>query len=145
MVRNALLTLGIVLAAVIGFQIVYTDDREAVEERLETLFEIAREGGEDAFDEIMASIADDYRGSGSFGRKYVERRLKAALVPAGTTTEIKHGGFSPVVKNDEILVPIVSVQAKIRGNAVRYAFAVTFAQRDGEWKIVNVTRMRLAE
>jgi len=109
------------------------------------LFDVAREGGEEAVVEILDAFADDYRGSGYFARKSIERRLRAALVPAGRLKKLTHGSIDAVVKGQEIMVPTVSIEAEYGGASVRAIFAVTWAKRDGLWKIVDVRRWQFGE
>jgi hypothetical protein len=143
--RNGAIATGILIAALVAYQAIHVSDLERVEEEMERLFEAARRGGEEAADEIDAAFAGDYRGSGVFELDRVRRRIRSALVPAGTVTDLKHGDFQPVKKNDEIVVPIVRVQGDVRGRSVGFVVSVTWAKRDGAWRIVDISRWRMGE
>jgi hypothetical protein len=140
--RNALLGIGFIVAAVVAINLLYTSDRERVEEETLRLFELAREGGEDAANEILDAFADDYRGQGLFSKRSIERRLRLALVPAGTATDIKHGGFDTLVKDDEIVIPLIHVQATVGGGPARVFLIITWGSRGGRWKIVDISQWR---
>lgn len=145
MVRNVLAILAVVIAAVVLINLLYTSDRERVEDEMLRLFEVARRGGDDAALEIMDAFAEDYRGTGYFSRTGIERRLRQAIVPVGRLKKLTHGSIDPVVKGQEIIVPTVSVQADYGGNMVSAVFAVTWAKRDGGWKIVDVQRWKFGD
>jgi hypothetical protein len=141
-VQRVLIGIGFVLMAVVSCQLMFSDDRDAVEDEMERLFDLARTGGEDAVAEILEAFADDYRGTGSFSIERVERTLRRALLPEGTLKKLEHGDFEPIATGEEIEIPIVSVSADVRGQPVRAVFRFTWGRRDGSWKIVDVTRWR---
>ena len=141
--RTVIGLVGIALLAFLAVNLLFSDDRDRVEDEMERLIEVAERGGEEAVAEILDALADDYRGSGWFARKSLERRLRAVLIPPGRLTELRHGDFDPVVKGDEIVIPLVSLRARIEGNSQQVFLAVTFAFRDDVWKIVNVTRWQM--
>lgn len=143
--RNLLLAIGMAVTAFVAFQFIHTSELERVEEEMERLFDLAAEGGEDAADEILDAFAEDYRGTGPFKLTSVQRTIRSALVPAGTAKDLKRGGFQPVKKGEEILVPIVRVSGEVRGNSLSFIVSVMWARREGEWKIVQITRWRPGE
>jgi len=144
-VRNILAILAVVIAAVVLINLLYTSDREYVEEEMLRLFEVARGGGDEAVAEIMEAFAADYRGTGYFSLKSIERRLRGAIVPAGRLKKLTHGSIDAVVKGQEILIPTVSIQAEFGKNPVNAVFAVSWAKREGEWKIVDVKRWQFGD
>ena len=145
MVRNLLAFAAIAVAAVVLINVVHTSDRERVEEEMLRLFDIARGGGEDAVREVLDAFAEDYRGTGYYSLKSIERNLRRVLVPAGRLEELSHGSIDAVVKGNEIVVPTVSIKANLGGEPMRVILAVTWAERDGEWKIVDVRRWKFGE
>ena len=145
MVRNVLAILAIVIAAVVIINLLYTSDREHVEDEMLRLFEVARRGGDDAVVEIMDAFAPDYRGSGYFSLNSIERRIRQTIVPAGRLKKLTHGSIDAIVKGQEIVIPTVSIQANFGNSPVNGVFAVTWAKREGEWKIVDVQRWRFGD
>jgi len=141
-VQRVLVGIALFLAAMVSCQILFSDDRDAVEDEMERLFELARAGGEDAVEEILEGFADDYRGSGNFALSRIERALRGAVVPAGSLTKLEHGAFDAIVTGQEIEIPIVSVSAESGGRTIRIVLRFVWARRDGTWKIVDVTRWR---
>ena len=145
MVRNVAIGVGIAVAAFVAYQFLHVTELDVVEEEMERLFDVARNGGEDAVDEILDAFADDYRGAGPFRIDSIRRNLRYALVPAGSATGLKRGDFQPVARSGEILVPIVSVSGEVKGNPVRVVVSVLWGRREGRWKIVDITRWRMGE
>jgi len=143
--RNAAVATGILILALVAYQWIHVSELDEVEAEMERLFEIAERGGEDAADSILAAFADDYRGAGPFSIDRVRRYVRSALVPAGTTTDLKHGDFQPVKRDAEIVVPIVRIQGEVRGRTTNVVVSVTWARRDGAWKIVDVSRWQMGE
>jgi len=144
-VRNVLALIAIVLAAIVAINLIFTSDRERVEDEMLRLFEVAREGGEDAVVEILDAFAEDYRGTGYYSLPTIERRLRMVLVPAGRLKELKHGSIDAVVKGSEIVIPTVSIEAEFGRDRMRVIVAVTWAQRGGDWKIVDIQRWKFGE
>ncbi len=143
MLRTGLAITGIVIVAIVAINLIFTSDRERVEEEMERLIEVAERGGEEAVAEILDALADDYRGSGWFARESLERRLRQVLVPAARLSELRHGNFEPVIRGEEILIPIVSLRGTIRGSDQQVILSIWFGFRDDRWKIVDVTRWRM--
>jgi hypothetical protein len=136
--------LGLVLAVAAWFlvQAIVTTDREAVEAEIARLVALARQGGDDAVLGILDALAPDYRGTHPFTRESIEENLRHYLEPMRLDS-LSTGDPSPVWKGEEIFVPILSIQAKADGAAYRVLLSVTFAERDGSWKIVSVSRAEL--
>lgn len=140
--RAALAIPLIVIAGYVAINLLVTTEPERVEARVARLCDLAREGGEDAAQEILDSFAEDYRGEGTFSRARVEYYVRR-FIGSGQITELTTGDYAALWVDDEIVVPILSIQAKTERGALNPIFRVTFAERDGEWLIVNVGRWRL--
>lgn len=133
---------GLVLA-VAGFTLVqwiFVSETDKVEKELNRLIGLAEKGGPDAAAEILALLADDYEGSPPYTRANIERMVEAIVTP-GTIESIQVGDFKVVAKGDGIVVPIFRVTAIPHGTVIVTLF---FGERDGEWKLTNVTRWKMA-
>lgn len=139
MARTVALGLVLAVAAWVAIQAIVTTDREAVEEEIGRLVEVARSGGDEGVAEILAALAPDYRGSSPFTRESMEANLRRFLAP-GRMSDLATGDPSPIWKGEEIFVPLLSVRAKVDGAARTVILAVTFAEREGRWRIVDVSR-----
>jgi hypothetical protein len=144
-VRNVLAILAVIIAAVVLINLLYTSDRERVEDEMLRLFEVARSGGDDAVLEILDAFASDYRGSGYFSLSSIERHLRKTIVPAGKLKKLTHGSIDAIVKGSEIVIPTVSIKADYGGYPVNGVFAITWAKRAGDWKIVDVRRWQFGD
>ena len=113
-----------------------TTDAERVEAEVERLVEVARKGGEEAAAEFLAAFADDYRGSGLYGRENVERYVRRFLVD-DRPEEISIGKFLVVPKGDEFMIPLMRVDARSRRDQGTTFVRLTFAKRDGRFRIVS--------
>lgn len=139
MARTVLAGLVLAVAAWLAIQALVTTDLESVEEEIARLVALANAGGEDAVAGILAALAPDYRGSSPFARSSVERHLRRYL-GASKSRDIKTGDPSPIWKGDEIVVPLLSIRATVDGSTRTVILMVTFAQRNGTWKVVDVSR-----
>lgn len=113
-----------------------TTDAERVEAEVERLVEVARQGGEAAASELLAAFADDYRGSGFYARENVGRYLQRFLVE-DRPEEISIGSFLVVPKGEEFMIPLMRVDARSRRDQGTTFVRLTFAKRDGRFKIVS--------
>jgi len=139
--RTALIALAIALAGYIALDFIFTDDKERVEAKVEHLLQLARDGGDDAVEEILDALADDY--SGEYPKERIAGHLEYYVGRSQIAT-LTTGDYQPIVKGEEILIPIFRVDATTKsGGATQAILRVTFALRDEEWKIVNVGRWRL--
>jgi hypothetical protein len=136
--------LGVVLLAIgawVAINALVTTEPERVEAEVERLLDLAREGGEGAADEILGALAEDYHGD--YPRERIESYLDS-YVGQARIRRLTTGNYKAVWKSDEIIVPILRIDAETHdGRAARTILRVTFAERDGEWKVVNVGRWRL--
>jgi len=104
---------------------------------------VARAGGEGAADEILAALADDYRGEGPFARENVERYVRGYLA-GGPPEELLSGDYEALWIGDEIVVPILSLRAKRKGVMTQLPILrVHFAERDGRFRVTYVSQWRL--
>jgi hypothetical protein len=129
--------------AVIGFMLVQwllVSETEKVENELHRLVGLAEEGGPGATAEILALLADDYEGSSPYTRANIERMVEAIVTPA-TIESIQVGDFKVVAKGDGMVVPIFRVTAVPHGTTIVTLF---FGERNGKWKLTNVTRWKMA-
>ena len=132
----------IVLACVVGLAVIaaqlFPSDRKRVEQEVERLADLARRGGPDAAEEILALLADDYRGP--IPRRDIEKQVRARLEESGVGS-LRLGDFKTVWKGDrEILIPILALRAD--GWPGPVILTVTFADRDGRWRITSCGRTR---
>lgn len=137
--RTILLGLGLAVAAYVAINLIVTTDLERVEEEIGHLVDLANEGGEAAVDGILAALADDYRGTPPFERESVERYLRRYVGDSKSRT-ITTGNPKPIWKGDEIFVPLLSVRATVDGATRQVILSLTFAERDGRWRIVDISR-----
>ncbi len=121
------------------WHVIVTTDRERVENEVERLVELARKGGQDAADEIMAAFADDYRGSVDL--EWIRRQVQN-YVGRKRLRSVEIGSIKTIWKDDEIVIPLLRVTLGFDGLKGMMLLSVTCAERDGEWKIVHVTRTR---
>jgi len=126
----------IVTVAVIATQL-FPSDRKRVEQAVERLADLARTGGPDAVEGILDILADDYRGS--IPRKDIEAYVRGRLKESGVGS-LSLGNFKTMWKGDEILIPILAVRAD--GWPAPLLLTVTFAVRDGHWKVTSCSRTR---
>lgn len=139
MVRTGLLITAIAVACYVLIHLIVTTDRERVEAEVERLLELARSGGEDAADEILAAFADDYRGTiplkriAAFVRDYVG---------ASRIVKLTTGSYKTFWDGDEIRIPILALYITAKGWEAKTLLTVVCAERDGEWKIVEFSRLR---
>lgn len=137
MLRIGLLVLACVVAvAVIATQL-FPSDRKRVEQEVERLADLARTGGPDAVEAILDILADDYRGS--IPRKDIETYIRRRLEESGIGS-LSLGNFKTMWKGDEILIPILAVRAE--GWPMPLLLTVTFADREGRWKVTSCSRTR---
>ncbi len=137
-----LAALAVAVAAYLLIDALVTSDREEVERTVERLLAAARRGGDGAVDEILEALADDYRGEGPFARDAMERRLRTHLGGTARLTRLGAGGYRAIWKGDGILVPILSIEAAAGGAVQRVVLSVSFAERDGRWRIRDITRVQ---
>lgn len=140
--RTVLAFFLLAVGAYVLINLLVTTEPERVEAQVERLVELARTGGDDAVDEILLAFADDYRGEDYFSLPRIEGYLRQ-YVGHRRIRSLETGGYTALWKDDEILVPILALYAKTDSVELRPVLRVTFASRDGEWKIVNVANMRL--
>ena len=138
--RTLLVGTAIVIAGYVLFNLLVTTDLERVEDNVERALEHAREGGDDAAEAVLNILADDYDGEvprrsiESYVRRYVgEKRVR----------ELSTGGYKAIWKGEEIVIPILRIDVRTDHWLGRAILRVTFAERDGAWKVVNVGRWRL--
>lgn len=129
---GSLLVIGVWLA----IDALITTDLERVEQEVLRLVEVARKGGEEAADEFLAAFADDYRGSGLYARDNVARYVHRFLVD-DRPEEISIGKPIAVPKGEEIMIPLLRVDARTRRDQGTAFVRLTFAKRDGRFRIVN--------
>ena len=139
MARTSLLVAAIAVSCYVLVNVLVTTDRERVENEIERLVELARKGGEDAADELMAAFADDYRGS--IDLEWIRRQVQN-YVGRKKLRSVEIGSVKTVWKDDEILIPLLKVTLGFDGMKGMMLLTVTCAERDGKWKIVRVTRAK---
>ena len=130
---------GVVACIVVVFfiDLLTVSDREQVEQDVERLLDLAREGGDEAVDEILAALARDYRGAVS--RKTLEANLRR-YVGKGQITSLVTGGYKTIWAGEEIHVPLLRITVKTDGFTQTVLLSVTYARRDGAWKVVDISR-----
>jgi len=119
-----------------------TTDRERVEAEVGRLVALARQGGEDAAAEILDALAEDYRGRRPFDREDIAAYLRRYVAPR-RVRKLSTGDFTTLWKGDEILVPILRIDAATENAGYTLILTVRFANRDGAWKVVDITRWRI--
>ena len=121
----------------------YKSDREMVEEKLERLFDAAREGGDAAVDEILAAFADDYRAEGAFDLKRIKSYLRRFVGESRVET-LTPGGYKTLWAGTEILVPLLRLRVDTSEGTTNVLVEVAFIEQDeDDWRIVSVRRARL--
>ncbi|HEX5137435.1 MAG TPA: hypothetical protein VFY93_10705 [Planctomycetota bacterium] len=133
--RIAILVVLAAVAVWLAVDWLVTTDAERVEMEVEHLLEVARHGGEDAVQEILGALADDYRGA--YSKDMIERYLRMALV-ADKPEEITTGSPDFVPKGDEILIPLLRVDVRTKSLQGTALLRITFAKRGDRFRIVNV-------
>lgn len=141
MVRNALLVVAFCVGAYFLVNAIVTTDRDLVRQDVERLVEVARRGGDDAVEEILASLAEDYRGSGSFTRASIERQLRN-YVGGNRIRSLSTGAIKVVWVGDELKIPLLAIHAGTESLSGSLFLTITYGEREGGWKIVSVTRWR---
>ena len=129
-------------ACIVVFYIVdllTTSDREQVEQDVARLLDLAREGGDEAVDEILAALARDY--DGAVSRKALESYLRR-YVGKKQITSLVTGNYKTIWAGDEIYVPLLRITARTAGFTQTVLLTVTYARRDGAWKVVDISRWR---
>jgi hypothetical protein len=138
--RTLLLGLAIVIAAYVLYNLLVTTDLERVEAEVERALARAREGGDEAAEALLECLADDY--AGEYPRRSIEIYVRR-YVGQKRVRELTTGGYKAVWKGEEIVIPILRLDAETDSGSLRVILRVTFARRDGTWKVVNVGRWRL--
>jgi hypothetical protein len=141
--RTVLLLFAVVLAGTVLINVLVTTDRELVEADVERLIELARRGGDRAVDEILASLADDYRGGPPFTRERIVRGLER-YVGESSLELLETGGISTIWAGDEIVIPLLRIHARTHGGYEgNLLLRIHYAERDGEWRIIEISRWDL--
>jgi len=138
--RTLLAGTAIVIAGYVVFNLLVTTDLERVENDVERALEHARQGGDDAAEAVLSILADDY--DGEYPRRSIESYVRR-YVGQKRVREVTTGGYKAIWKGEEIVIPILRLDVKTDHGLARAILRVTFAERDGEWKVVNVGRWRL--
>ncbi len=135
---------GSLVAIAIWFAIdaLVTTDAERVEDEVERLVGLARQGGEDAAREILAALAEDYRGDGFFARERIADHVRRHVLEE-RAEEITTGKYVAVPAGDTILVPLLRLDVRTSRFEGTVLLRVTFAERDGRFRVVNVEQWRL--
>jgi len=139
--RTLLIVSVLALASFLLIQAIVTTDRERVEAEIGRLADLARKGGPEAAAAIRAAFADDYRGTGAFALREIERQLERWVAPA-KLRKVTLGDPQPIATDsDGILVPILRVTVESDGGVLgTFILTMTWGERDGTWKIVDITR-----
>lgn len=137
--RTLLGTIAIGVAVWIGINLLYTSDREKVEEETERLLLLARRGGEEASEAILAALADSYRGT-MYSREEVGGILAQWVSPARLAS-LDWGAVHATWKDGEFLVPL-RITARTRLDAGTILVTVLFAEEQGSFRVVDVTRWK---
>jgi hypothetical protein len=140
--RTVLVALLLAIGIWLAIDALVKTDAERVEDEVARLVDLAREGGEDAAKGILAALADDYRGSGAFSRERIEGYVRQYVLE-GRPEEITTGGYKAVPKGDEILVPLLRIDVRTKRFQANALLRVTFAERDGRFRVVNVEQWHL--
>jgi len=137
--RTVLVVLAFAVMIFLTIQWLWKDDTDAVEARIEHLLEVARQGGEGAAAEIIDALADDY--DGGIGRKSIEQWVRN-IVGNGKVRTLTTGDYDVVSKADGIVVPIFRIDLETSSRRAAAVFVLTFALRDGDWKVTSVDQWR---
>jgi hypothetical protein len=132
--------MALVIAGYVVINLLVTTDLERVESEVEQAVVRAREGGDDAAEAILDLLAEDY--DGEYPRRSIENYVRR-YVGEKRVRELTTGDYKAVWKGDEIVIPILRLDVKTDRFFGRAILRVTFAERDGAWKVVNVGRWRL--
>lgn len=138
--RTLLVGLAILIAGYALFNLLVTTDRERVEAEVEWAVQQAREGGEEAAEALLEMLADDYEGE--LSRRSIEIYVRR-FVGQKRIRELTTGDYKAIWKGEEIVIPILRLDAETDSGPLRTILRVTFAPRDGTWKVVNAGRWRL--
>jgi hypothetical protein len=139
--KIVLVALLVVVGLWLAIHALITTDADRVEAEIERLVDVARKGGDAAAAEILAALADDYRGSGMYARERIERYLDA-YVAQGPPEEVWTGDVFPIPVGDGILVPLVRVHVRTKRGEGDALLRVTFAKRGDRFRILNVEPWR---
>jgi hypothetical protein len=132
--------LAIVIAGYALFNLLVTTDLERVEAEVERALQHAREGGDEAAEAVLEILADDY--DGEYPRRSIETYVRR-YVGEKRVRELTTGDYKAIWKGEEIVIPILRLDVETDRGPARAILRVTFAPRDGTWKVVNVGRWRL--
>jgi hypothetical protein len=132
--------LAIVIAGYALFNLLVTTDLERVEAEVEQALQHAREGGDEAAEAVLEILADDY--DGEYPRRSIEIYVRR-FVGEKRVRKLTTGGYKAIWKGEEIVIPILRLDVETDSGPARAILRVTFAPRDGAWKVVNVGRWRL--
>ncbi|MHC4133776.1 MAG: hypothetical protein ACYTDU_21440 [Planctomycetota bacterium] len=138
--RTLLVGLAIVIAGYALYNLLVTTDLERVEDEVERALAHAREGGDEAAEAVLDILADDY--DGEYPRRSIEIHVRR-FVGEKRVRKLTTGDYKAVWKGDEIVIPILRLDVETDRGPLRAILRVTFAPRDGAWKVVNVGRWRL--
>lgn len=116
-----------------------TTATERVEEITRELLEHARKGGPEAAEAILAALADDFRG-GSYSREEVERAIRRH-VGGARVRELRAPRVRAEWSEDEVAA-FVLLRAELPEGPVLLGLQVLFAERGGEFRIVDVRSAR---
>ncbi|MCK6460970.1 MAG: hypothetical protein L6Q95_13890 [Planctomycetes bacterium] len=134
-IMGLLLAIGLWLAV----DALITTDAERVEAEVERLLDLARQGGEDAAAEILDAVADDYRGA--YSKETIGRYLRMCLVD-DRVEELTTGSPAYIPKGGEVLIPLFRLDVRTKRFQGTAILRVTFAKRDGRFRIVSVENWR---
>jgi hypothetical protein len=140
--RVAVVALLLVIGAWLAIDAFVVTDLERVEAEVVRLVDLARAGGPEAADEILAALADDYRGDGPYARERVAAYVRQ-YVAEPRIEELSAGTPQPIWKDDEIVIPLLRLRVRARDLEGNLLLRVTFAERDGRFRIVNAESWRL--
>ncbi len=140
--RTALVALLLAIGIWLAIDALVTTDAERVEDEVARLLDLAREGGDHAAGEILAALADDYRGDGFFARARIEEYVRRHVIEE-RAEEIATGDYAALPIGGEIVVPILSIHVRTKRFEANPILRVAFAERGGRFRIVNVEQWRL--
>ncbi|MFQ5843448.1 MAG: hypothetical protein ACE5JG_00500 [Planctomycetota bacterium] len=134
--RLALAGLGVLGLALLLDALVVSDE-ERVEEVTKRLIALADRGGAEAAARIRDAFADDYRGQEP--RERIDRYLEG-YVAAARVVHVGTGGINAFERDGELVVNLRVSVALTDGQAGTFLLSLTFAERDGAFRIVGVSR-----